>query len=107
MKQGLITESNHVKCTIKEFNDYRQWIRKLKLDALDQEWHLQQASLAKETKPRNLNELSKQRQQRAKTLYQQKEKKRELARAKYLKMAAEKQMRIDAMKKQFNDKYKE
>ena len=77
---GLVTKDGYVKCTIKEFNDYRQWIRKLKLDALDQEWHLQQADSAnKVKKPRNLEivQLSKQRQERARQLYKQKEKKRE------------------------------
>ena len=33
--QGFITDDGYVKCTLKEFNEYRLWIRKLKLDELN------------------------------------------------------------------------
>ena len=33
---GLITEDGFVKCSTKEFNEFRQWVRKLKLDGIDQ-----------------------------------------------------------------------
>ena len=34
---GFITPSGYVKCTLLEFNMFRQWIRKLKLDRIHQE----------------------------------------------------------------------
>lgn len=82
---GLVTKDGYVKCTIKEFNDYRQWIRKLKLDAIDQDWHLQKANQVKTEKASKNHEatqISKQRQERAKQLYDQKLKKKEQERKK-------------------------
>jgi len=68
-----------VKCTIKEFNDYRQWIRKLKLDAIDQDWHLKKSDqIIKKTHTNNeAAQLTKQRQERAKELYTEKQAKQE------------------------------
>ena len=84
---GLITNEGYVKCTIKEFNDYRQWIRKLKLDAMDQNWRLQQlAEGATDKKVRNSEAaaLTKQRQERAKELYEKKMKKKEKERRRFV-----------------------
>ncbi|XP_028399653.1 microtubule-associated protein futsch-like [Dendronephthya gigantea] len=36
LDDGFITNDGYVKCSLKEFNEYRQWIRKLKLDELHQ-----------------------------------------------------------------------
>ena len=80
LSQGLITKAGYVKCTIKEFNDYRQWIRKLKLDAIDQDWHLQKndQSIISDTHPNNeAAQLTKQRQERAKELFTEKKKQEE------------------------------
>ena len=77
---GLVTKDGFVKCTIKEFNDYRQWIRKLKLDALEQDWHLQkpnQVNGVKSSRNCDAAQLTKQRQERARELYNQKQKKKE------------------------------
>ena len=78
---GLVTKDGFVKCTIKEFNDYRQWIRKLKLDALEQDWHLQKGNQVSADKlsrrSSDASQLTKQRQERARELYNQKQKKKE------------------------------
>ena len=34
---GLITKDGFVKCSTREFNEYRQWIRRLKLNKMDAE----------------------------------------------------------------------
>ena len=69
-----------VKCTIKEFNDYRQWIRKLKLNAIDQDFHLQNGKQAEKSRSHRNTEallLTRQRQERARELYEKKERKKE------------------------------
>lgn len=68
-----------MKCTIKEFNDYRQWIRKLKLDAIDQDWHLKKSGqpISKTHTNNEAAQLTKQRQERAKELYAEKQTKQE------------------------------
>lgn len=104
-EKGLVTKDGYVKCTIKEFNDYRQWIRKLKLDAIDQDWHLQKANQVKTEKASKNHEatqISKQRQERAKQLYDQKLKKKEQERKKYLKYMEEKELYIEKMKNEMN-----
>eukprot|EP00794_Sanderia_malayensis_P017068 gene17068-18788_t len=35
VNQGLITEDGFVKCSTKEFNEFRQWIRRLKLNSME------------------------------------------------------------------------
>ena len=84
IRAGLITKSGYVKCTIKEFNDYRQWIRKLKLDAIDQDWHLKKSNhpaRGTQSTPtptynthtnNEASQLTKQRQDRAKELFTEK-----------------------------------
>lgn len=42
---GLLTDHGYVKCTLKEFNEYRQWIRKIKLDELHREMRLDQQKM--------------------------------------------------------------
>ncbi|XP_066912328.1 titin homolog [Clytia hemisphaerica] len=92
-EKGLITKAGYVKCTIKEFNDYRQWVRKLKLDAIDQDWHLQKndQSLIPSTHTNNeAAQLTKQRQERAKELSTDKKKQEEMNRQRLLKNLADK-----------------
>jgi len=110
-EKGLITRQGYVKCTIKEFNDYRQWIRKLKLDAIDQDWHLKKSDNQDvNTKSVTNNEavqLTKQRQQRAKELFSQKKIKEEKNRQRLMRNLANKEETIDLKKRERNLKMAE
>ena len=80
----MLTEEGDVKCTIKEFNEYRQWIRKLKLDAIDKEWRIgsKQANRFDKLTINEETELIKQNNDRAKKLFRIQFKKEKLKREK-------------------------
>ncbi|XP_032237877.2 uncharacterized protein LOC116618397 [Nematostella vectensis] len=95
IEKGFITEDGYVKCNLMEFNAYRQWIRKIKLDDLHQ---ARRAQRAQEEKKRRERELYKQlvrdkeaysivrnREEKAKEAALKAREKREKDRIKYIK----------------------
>ena len=94
--EGFITNSGFIKCTLLEFNMFRQWIRKLKLDRMHQESRRQrrlELQLWKEKQARErllrdkeLYSIVRLREQRARDLKERAVKKRETDREKYLKL---------------------
>ena len=94
--EGFITSSGFVKCTLLEFNMFRQWIRKLKLDRIHQERRrerqlekqLWKERLAREQLLRDeeLYSIVREREQKARELKERGAKRREADRRKYLKL---------------------
>lgn len=93
--EGFITNSGFIKCTLLEFNMFRQWIRKLKLDRIHQERRRQrqlELQLWKERQAREhllrdeeLYSILRLRERKAKELKERAVKKRETDMRKYLK----------------------
>ncbi|XP_027044717.1 fibrous sheath-interacting protein 2-like [Pocillopora damicornis] len=106
--KGFITNSGFIKCTLLEFNMFRQWIRKLKLDRMHQERRRQrrlELQLWKEKQARErllrdkeLYSIVRLREQRARDLKERAVKKRETDREKYLKLQAKDRKRREEYK---------
>ena len=94
--QGFITPSGFVKCTLLEFNMFRQWIRKLKLDRIHQEGRRQRQIEKQQWKERlareqllrdeELYSIVREREQKARELIERGKKRREADRRKYIKL---------------------
>ena len=94
--KGFITDRGYVKCTLLEFNMFRQWIRKLKLDRLHQERRRERQTeiqLCKDKKAREqlhrdeeLYSIAREREQKARDLKERGAKRREADRQKYFKV---------------------
>ena len=96
VNKGFITPSGLVKCTLLEFNMFRQWIRKLKLDRLHQE-HRRQRQIEKQQRKEKqarehllrdeeLYSILRGREQKARELKERGIKRREVDRRKYFKL---------------------
>ncbi|XP_020602170.1 fibrous sheath-interacting protein 2-like [Orbicella faveolata] len=96
VEKGFITNSGYVKCTLLEFNMFRQWLRKLKLDRVHQQRRRErqmEIQLWKERQAREqllrdeeLYSSVREREQKARDLKERGAKRRELDRRKYLKL---------------------
>lgn len=93
---GFVTPSGYVKCTLLEFNMFRQWIRKLKLDKIRQEmrrereaekenWKEKQAKLLL-LRDGELYNILRSREQQAREIRERRMIRREADRQKYLKL---------------------
>lgn len=87
---GFITDDGYVKCNLMEFNNYRKWIRKVKLDELHRQNRIQseeevtkkremfaQRKLERENDEAN---VTKKRERKAKEAMMENEKRREMER---------------------------
>ncbi|XP_078364195.1 uncharacterized protein LOC144648540 [Oculina patagonica] len=96
VEKGFITNSGFVKCTLLEFNMFRQWIRKLKLDRIHQDYRRErqmELQLWKERQAREqllrdeeLYSIVREREQKAREMKERGAKRRAVDRRKYLKL---------------------
>ena len=96
VNKGFITPSGLVKCTLLEFNMFRQWIRKLKLDRLHQEYRRQRQIEKQQWEEKRAQEqllrdeelygIVRAREQKARELKERAIKRREADRRKYLRL---------------------
>nr|XP_047137229.1 repetitive organellar protein-like [Hydra vulgaris] len=101
LKKGLLTKEGDVKCTIKEFNEYRQWIRKLKLDVIEKEWRMSHAQTMDRTHSKNEEaELIKNNKDHIMKLYRIQLKKEILKKEKPMSQKDERETRTDLKKKE-------
>ncbi|XP_065665826.1 uncharacterized protein LOC100215779 isoform X4 [Hydra vulgaris] len=101
LKKGLLTKEGDVKCTIKEFNEYRQWIRKLKLDVIEKEWRMSHAQTMDRTHSKNEEaELIKNNKDHIMKLYRIQLKKKILKKEKPMSQIDERETCTDLKKKE-------
>ena len=97
--EGFITEEGFVKCSLMEFNAYRKWLRKLKLDAVQQKRRLnkieeeklrqERAAQLQLEKDKELYSIIRAREEKAKEAREKSRKRKEKEQAKYLKKMEE------------------
>ena len=88
-----------MKCNLREFNEYRKWVRKLKLDAYHREqrderekWERQRRERDVERhllRDRDLYQITKVREHKAKEMMEKRRKKREADKRKFMKLEEE------------------
>ena len=93
---GFITEDGYVKCNLLEFNEYRRWVRKLKLDEYHKKQREEREEWEKHRRERDwerhflqdkgLCRISKMREQHAKELMEKRRNKREADKRKFIKL---------------------
>ena len=94
--KGYVTPRGFVKCTLLEFNMFRQWIRKLKLDRIHQERRRERQIEKQQWKERQARErllrdeelysIVREREQKARELKERGRKRREADRRRYQKL---------------------